>query len=63
MAILQTAHITAQLFFNAFGSTVKGDMRVLRLTPAFQDKALHHVHHNVAGEAIMRRASKCRMRR
>ena len=63
MAILQTAHITTQLLFNALGSTVKSDMRVLRLTPAFQDKALHHVHHNVAGKAIMRRAAKCCMRR
>jgi hypothetical protein len=41
MPILQAAHVPAQLFLDAFCCAVKGNMRVLCLAAAFEDKALH----------------------
>ena len=63
MPILQAAHVTAQLFLDAFCCAVKGYMRVLRLASTFEDKALHDMHDNIARKAVMRRAAKSCMRR
>jgi hypothetical protein len=62
MAILQSAHVTAQLFLNTFGGTVKGNMRILRFAAAFKYQALHHMHDNIAGKPVMWRTAKGCMR-
>ena len=62
VAILQPAHIAAQLLFDTVGRALERDMRVLRLAVPLQHQPLHHMRDDVALETVVRTLAEGRVR-
>ena len=53
MAVLQPAHVAAQLLLDPVGRLVERRMGLGRLARSLQDHALHHMGDDVAGEGVV----------